>query len=62
MATVIVNGNLEIQDEYTKLQDLRESYPGCWLVDSDNETSAHRTSAFTLTNGKSYILIRIYST
>lgn len=47
----------EIEDEGTTLKDIRESYPGSYLVESNDHSKAHRASNYKLENGIHYDLI-----
>ena len=49
-----IDGRNENQDTGTTLGDLRETYPGCYVVNGDN---AHRSSAFVLQDGVTYELV-----
>ena len=42
------------QDSGITLSDLRETYPGCYLVNGDNE---HRLPTFVLKDGVTYELV-----
>jgi hypothetical protein len=55
MATVIIDGDAEIQIEGTTLKNLQSAYPNCWLK-FEGENIAVRLPSYILEGGRRYIL------
>jgi hypothetical protein len=55
MATVIVNGQRRVQEEFVTLGDLRREFPNCFLIRETDQVEIRRDLS-VLGDGTTYIL------